>query len=100
MLRLVNPNESHPVEILGTTFHMRSMSIREKLDVLQALQNIEVDADQFETMLDKLCSVILSIDGYDDVKETIMSLERTEDLSVIASEIINYCTLKVEEEKN
>lgn len=100
MLRLVNPTKSNPVMILETTFHLRSMTVREKFAMLNALTSLEATTEAYDKFIEHLCTAIIGIDGHDDVKEALNGLEHFEDLRAVIDGVTEYCSLKDSETKN
>lgn len=79
---------------------MRSMSIREKFAVVDSLQNLKATVESFDGLIDSVCTVVHSIDGHADVKKALNGIEDFVDLQTIINDVISYCTLGIEEEKN
>lgn len=100
MLRLVDPKKYRSIKILDTTFQLRCMSVREKFALVDSLQTMQPDLESFDTMINSLCEVISTIEGYDNVKETLSSVEDFDDLQTIIREIIKYCSMQEEASKN
>jgi len=100
MLRLVDPSKHHPVTICDVVFQMRSMSVREKFTTIENLSGLTATQASYDAMIDILCSVISSIDGNENVKETLNRIEHLDDLTEIINGVVGYCALMSPESKN
>ena len=100
-LRLVNKQRTHKIEVCGTTFHIISMSIGDKEQLINRIQTVGPEDGAFDRLLDVIAPAIESIDGYDSApREVLSQLEELEDLKQIIQAIIKHCALTPSESKN
>jgi len=100
MLRLADASVSYQVQILDTTFYVKSLSILERQTLLEDITTLRESASSFEKIIDILCSIIVRIDGYEDVRKTLSSLELVQDLIIIIKAVVNESSLPEIERKN
>ena len=106
MLRLVRRGEVRKVEILGTMFHLKTMSLVEKEDWLERHRNIMIEESNSKVGFDKyrksLSEVILKIEGHEDMSpyDVLGELEHYDDYFDISREVIKYCSITPKEAKN
>ena len=100
MLRLVDPSKHHPVTIADIVFQMRSMSVREKFTTIGNLRGLTATQASYDAMVDILCTVIAEIEGHENVKETLNSIEHLDGFTEIINGVISYCALTSLESKN
>lgn len=100
MLRIASPEKVYALTILGTVFHIKSLSIFERKEILIKILNLDNTLESFKDMVNIIAPAIDSIDGYDDVKKTLEQLEFVSDLGEIVKAIINYSSLSEVERKN
>lgn len=100
MLRLADESKSYPVKILDTVFYIKSLSIFHRKQFLSDVLNLDESLENYVKLLDMLCTVIVKIDGYEDVRQTLMKLESMPDMAVIIRTIVNYSSLSELESKN
>jgi hypothetical protein len=102
-LRLVNKNRTHAIQACDTTFHIISMSVREKEKLVYDLCHLKTDTNESacDSLFDVIAAAITSADGYDiPVRELLEQLEDHEQLRLIIRAIIDHCSLTSTESKN
>jgi hypothetical protein len=105
-LRLVNKERSYPVTILDTVFHIVSMTVGEKEQLLYKLSTINQNSipagKTFASLLDLIAPAIKSIDGFDGQipREVLGKLEDYNQIQIIIKAIIEHCGLSDDEAKN
>jgi len=107
-LRVVNKSRTYAITACDTTFHIISLSVTEKAQLIQDLSELSVKAEieqqdvLFKRFLDILSGAIIKIDGYDgeDVKTTLSSLEDMSQLLEIMRAVVAHCNLTFQEAKN
>lgn len=100
MLRLADQTKHHPVTICDVEFQMRSMSVREKFVALEKLNTLKPTSESFDAMTGTLSDIIMSIDGNENVRDVLNSIESFEDLISVVHGVIGYCSFTDDESKN
>jgi len=106
MLRLTNSKRTYDVPIkVGdeeTIFVVRSISVDDKMQMLNRISTIETAQDSFQIVLDILVENITEIKGYEGKKpiEVLGSLEHPQDMRDILTGLLKFCALSREEMEN
>ena len=103
MLRVVNSDLVHEVEVNGTTLLFKGITVREKYLLLSKIANPSDTEDtnrMFDDLRDTLSPVIIGVKGGMPFGELFDKLEDLEDIRSIIKAVIGYCGLKEAEVKN
>ncbi len=101
-LRLVNKSRTSTITACDTVFHIISMSIGEKEQLVYKLQNLGSEDGAWERLLGIITPAIVRIEGFESrtVEDVLGELEDLEQLREIIQAIIAHCTLTSSERKN
>jgi hypothetical protein len=108
MLKLATGNKTNVVEVCGTKFHIRAMSIKQKeklcADLAAVPSQVKGDGTSFSRIMDLLTTAIVKIEveGFDHsaVRDILDSLEDASQLREIITAVISSCGLTPAEAKN
>lgn len=107
-LRVVNKSRTYAITACETTFHVISLSVTEKAQLIQNLSELsaKADVDQqdlvFARFLDILSGAIVKIDGYEgqNVRDVLSNIEEMTQLLEIMRAVVAHCSLTFQEAKN
>ena len=100
MLRIADGIKAYPIKILDTIFYVRSMSVLERKIMLTDMIKLDGSVESFKSLLDMLSSVIIKIDGYENVSATLLKMEFMADITTIVKAVVDYSTLSEDDAKN
>lgn len=106
MLRLTNSKRTYDVPIkVGdeeTIFVVRSISVDDKMQMLNRIANIDTAADSYRIVLDILGENITEIKGYEGQKpiDILNSLEHMQDVRDILTGVLGFSALSKGEVEN
>jgi hypothetical protein len=104
-LNFVNEERTHAITVCDTTFHLISMTIEDREALIFAIANLDVQENtagkSYLTLLDLICPVIKSIDGYDEEPKAVLRrLEDYKQAMELVKAVVAHCNLGDDESKN